>query len=147
MLVDIDHPRDGDVVVTLSPPFGQPRTLTNGNGGSGSGYVGTLFDNGCAVNVQAGAARHFLKRDVWMMTGTTDTSEEIPIEDGDPLIIDATLGYVGIGTPAGYTAPGKMTKLEPFDGKAPHIDGQAWKESFPVNQNPEAVTVLFGIPS
>lgn len=56
VLVDIDHPRDADVAVTLFPPFGQPRTLTNGNGGSGSGYVGTLFDNGCAVNVQAGAA-------------------------------------------------------------------------------------------
>lgn len=56
VLVDIDHPRDGDVVVTLSPPFGQPRTLTNGNGGNGSGYASTLFDNGCAVSVQAGAA-------------------------------------------------------------------------------------------
>ncbi len=56
VLVDIDHPRDADVAATLFPPFGQPRTLTNGNGGNGSGYIGTLFDNGCAVNVQAGAA-------------------------------------------------------------------------------------------
>lgn len=98
-------------------------------------------------NVQEGAARHFLKRDVWVMTGTTDTSEEIPVEDGDPLIIEGTLGYVGIGTNAGYTAPGKMVKLEPFDGKAPHVDGQSWQESLPVNLNPEAVTVLTDIPT
>ena len=38
-------------------------------------------------------------------------------------------------------------KFEAFYGKAPHIDGEAWQESFPVNQNPEAVTVLTDIPS
>lgn len=99
-------------------------------------------------NVQNGPARHFLKRDVWLMTGVTDNSEEIvPLEDGDPLIIENTLGYVGVGTNAGYTEPGMMTKLESFDGKAPHVDGESWQESMAVNQNPEAVTVLTDIPA
>lgn len=98
-------------------------------------------------NVQGDAARHFLKRDVWVMIGATDTSEEIPVEDGDPLILENTLGYVAVGTNAGYTDPGRMVKTEAFDGKAPHVDGESWQESFPVNQNPEAVTVLTDIPS
>lgn len=97
-------------------------------------------------NVQNAASRHFLKRDVWVMIGETDQSEEIQVEDGDPLIIENTVGYVAVGTNAGYTNPGRMTKLEAFDGKAPHVDGSAWQESFPVNQNPEAVTVLTDIP-
>ncbi len=98
-------------------------------------------------NVQNAASRHFLKRDVWVMIGETDQSEEIPVEDGDPLIIENTVGYVAVGTNAGYTNPGRMVKTEAFDGKAPHIDGESWQESFPVNQNPEAVTVLTDIPS
>lgn len=98
-------------------------------------------------NVQNGPSRHFLKRDVWVMIGETDTMEEIPIEDGDPMIIENTLGYVGVGTNAGYTNPGRMVKTEAFDGKAPHVDGESWQESFPVNQNPEAITVLTDIPS
>lgn len=98
-------------------------------------------------HVQNGPARHFLKRDVWVMTGATDQSEEIEIADGDPLILSNTLGYVGVGTNAGYTSPGRMIKTEAFDGKAPHVDGQAWQESFPVNLNPEAITVLKDIPS
>lgn len=98
-------------------------------------------------NVQGGAPRHFLKRDCWVMVGQTDNSEEIPIEDGDPLIIESTLGYTAVGTNAGYTDPGRMTKIEAFDGKAPHFDGSGWQESFPVNQNPEAVAVLTDIPS
>ena len=97
-------------------------------------------------NVQNAASRHFLKRDVWVMIGETDSSEEIPVEDGDPLIIANTLGYVGVGINAGYDTPGRMVKTEAFDGKAPHIDGEAWQESFPVNQNPEAVEVLTDIP-
>lgn len=97
-------------------------------------------------NVQAGPSVHFLKRDVWVMIGETDTMEEIPVEDGDPMIIENTVGYVAVGTNAGYTNPGRMVKTVAFDGKAPHVDGEAWQESFPVNQNPEAVTVLTDIP-
>lgn len=98
-------------------------------------------------NVQNGPSRHFLKRDVWVMTGETDNSEEIPVQDGDPLVIANTLGYVAVGRNAGYDNSGRMVKTEAFDGKAPHIDGESWQESFPVNQNPEAVEVLTNIPT
>jgi hypothetical protein len=97
-------------------------------------------------NVQDAPSRHYLKRDVWVMIGETDQSEEIEVQDGDPLVIERTLGYVGVGRNAGYTNPGRMIKTEAFDGKAPHIDGQSWQESFPVNQNPEAISVLTDIP-
>ena len=98
-------------------------------------------------NVQNGPSRHFLKRDAWAMIGETDTSEEIPVEDGDPLIIENTLGYTAIGRNAGYPNPGRMVKTEAHDGKAPHIDGESFQESFPVILNPESLTVLTDIPS
>lgn len=97
-------------------------------------------------NVQGAPARHFLKRDAWVITGETENSEEYPVEDGDNLVIASTLGYSAVGKNAGYREPGKMSKIEFFDGKAPHLDGSAWQESFPVNQNPEAVSVLTDIP-
>lgn len=97
-------------------------------------------------NVQGAPSRHFLKRNVWAMVGETDQNEEVEIEEGDPLVIEQTLGYTAVGTNAGYTAPGRMQKLTAYDGKAPHIDGEAWQESFPVNQNPEAFTALTDIP-
>lgn len=98
-------------------------------------------------NVQGGASRHFLKRDVWAMIGETDMEETIEVQDGDPLVIENTLGYVGIGTNAGYDEPGRMVKTEAFDGKAPHVDGQAWQESLAINQNPESIAILHSIPS
>ncbi len=56
VILDIAHPRDSDVVVTLFPPFGPPRTLANGNGGSGADFVDTVFDSACALPVSLGAA-------------------------------------------------------------------------------------------
>lgn len=97
-------------------------------------------------NVQGGSPRPFLKRDAMLFIGATDNVEMTDVQNGDPLITENTLGYCGVGTNAGYTTPGRMFKTEAFDGKAPHVDGQAWQESFPVNQNPEAVSVLINIP-
>lgn len=97
-------------------------------------------------NVQGGAPRRFLKNNAWVFVGRTDQSEEIEIQDGDNLVIDNTLGYTAVGTNAGYTNPGRMSLLEAKGGKAPHVDGQFWQESIPVNQNPEAVDVLTDIP-
>ena len=96
--------------------------------------------------VQGAPSRHYLKRDVWTMIGETDQAEDVAVEDGDNLVVDQTLGYVGIGTNAGYNNPGRLQKLTAYDGKAPHIDGEAWQESFPVNQNPEAFAALTDIP-
>lgn len=97
-------------------------------------------------NVQGAAPRRFLKEDAWAMTGETDMTEEIEIADGDLITIENTLGYTAVGTNAGYTDPGRMILTETIGGKAPHVDGQSWQESLPVNQNPEAITVLTSIP-
>ena len=56
VLLDITHPRVGDLQATLLPPFGPPRTLTAGNGGNGSNYMGTLFDQVCNTSVMIGFA-------------------------------------------------------------------------------------------
>lgn len=95
-------------------------------------------------NTQTGSA-NFLKRDVFVMIAETDNTEEIQVADGDTITIDNTLGYVGVGTNAGESKPGKKIITEAFDRKPPRIEGEGSQESFPVNQNPEAVSVIHSI--
>lgn len=90
-------------------------------------------------------SKFFLKRDVFVQIGETDQSEEIEVADGDPLILENTVGYVGLGTTAGEIAPGRRVITEAFTRKPPRIEGESWQESFPVNQNPEAISVLRSI--
>lgn len=90
-------------------------------------------------------ANFFLKRDVFVQIAETDQSEEITRPDGTPLIIENTIGYVGVGTNAGQSAPGRKIVTEAFERKPPRIEAEGSQESFPVNQNPESVTVLTGI--
>lgn len=89
--------------------------------------------------------KNFLKRDVFVMICETDQSEEISVESGDPLVIDKTLGYTAIGTNAGQSTPGRTITTEAFDRKPPRVEGEGVQESFPVNQNPEAVGVIHTI--
>ncbi len=56
LLLDIAHPHVADLQVTLLPPFGPPRNVTSGNGGSGADYQGTLFDSDCTLPVNVGTA-------------------------------------------------------------------------------------------
>lgn len=93
---------------------------------------------------QVGSHR-FLKNDVFVSIAETDQSETIDMGDDEPLMIEETLGYTGIGTPSGYDSPGKRQLVEYKGGKAPHLEGSAWQESLPVNQNPEAVTCITDI--
>lgn len=93
---------------------------------------------------QTGSHR-FLKADVFASIAETDQSETIDMGDDEPLMIEETLGYVGIGRPAGYESPGKRQLIEYKGGKAPHLEGSAWQMSLPVNQNPEAITVITDI--
>lgn len=87
----------------------------------------------------------FLKRDAFVQIAETDQTEEIPVADGDPLIIENTLGYVGIGTNSGESNPGRSIVTEAFSRKPKRIEGEGSQESFPVNQNPEAVGVIHTI--
>lgn len=90
---------------------------------------------------QAGS-NFFLKRDVFVQIAETDQMETIDLGDEDPLTIESTLGYVGIGTTAGESMPGRKVVTEAFERKPPRIEAEGWQESFPVNQNPEAVSVI-----
>jgi cysteine-rich repeat protein len=56
ILLNLTHPRDSDINVTLYPPFGNPRNVTSGNGGTGANYTDAVFDSACATSVTAGSA-------------------------------------------------------------------------------------------
>lgn len=90
---------------------------------------------------QAGSS-FYLKRDAFVMIAETDQTETVDMGDAEPLMIEQTLGYVGLGTTAGESTPGRKLVTEVFTRKPPRIEGEGWQESFAVNQNPEAVGII-----
>ncbi|XYH99887.1 proprotein convertase P-domain-containing protein [Sorangium sp. So ce1128] len=54
--LDITHPFDGDIDVSLTSPAGSTVEVSSDNGGSGDNYRGTIFDMGCTAPVTAGMA-------------------------------------------------------------------------------------------
>lgn len=87
----------------------------------------------------------FLKRDCFVMVATTARDQEIDRADLEPLLIQNTLGYMGIGRPAGQSSPGRRVLVTPFENKPPRIEGEAWQTSFPVITEPEAMYVIKNI--
>lgn len=89
---------------------------------------------------------YFLKRDVFVLVASTMRDERIDLGDDDPVVLSNTLGYTGIGVPAGQTDPGRVVKVRPMpDSKPPRIEGEAWQTSLPVIAEPEAIYVIKGI--
>jgi hypothetical protein len=88
---------------------------------------------------------YFLPRDVLMLVATTGRDQMIDRADVEPVILQNTLGYTGIGRPAGQASPGAKVVLTPFSNKPPRIEGEAWQTSLPVQTDPEAVFVISGI--
>lgn len=90
---------------------------------------------------------YFLKRDVMVFVCTTGRDEEVAIagNEGVPLIVPDVIGYQAVGRAAGQVAPGRVVKVDLYDGKPPHIQGQAWSTTFPVLLDPEAVAVITDI--
>lgn len=87
----------------------------------------------------------YLKRDVFVQIAETDQTETIDMGDEEPLTIEDTLGYVALGKTAGESMPGRKIVTEAFERKPPRVESEGWQESFPVNQNPEAVNVIHSI--
>ncbi|MEZ4302045.1 MAG: proprotein convertase P-domain-containing protein [Polyangiaceae bacterium] len=56
VILNIVHPRVSDVDVVLHPPFGQPRSLSTGNGQNGANYTQTVLDQACGMSVFMGVA-------------------------------------------------------------------------------------------
>ncbi|XXY46469.1 proprotein convertase P-domain-containing protein [Sorangium sp. So ce269] len=54
--LDITHPFDGDIDVSLTSPAGSTVEVSSDNGGSGDNYRGTIFDMGCAAPVTSAMA-------------------------------------------------------------------------------------------
>lgn len=87
----------------------------------------------------------YLKRDVFVMLAATGRDESIDRGDQEPVVRHDTLGYVGIGRPAGQTKPGAVTYIEQKNDKPPRVRGMAWQTSLPVITDPEAISVIKNI--
>lgn len=88
---------------------------------------------------------YFLPRGVMAFFCTTGRDQSIDRGDLEPLTIQDTLGYVGIGRAAGASAPGRKVVVTPFDNKPPRVQGEAWQTSLPVPQEPEAIGIISAI--
>lgn len=87
----------------------------------------------------------FLKDDVMVFVCETGQDEVVQVPDSDDEILPHTLGYYGIGRPAGQSTSGRTTWLESYSSKPPRIEGQAWQTGLPVIVEPEALAVITGI--
>jgi hypothetical protein len=96
-------------------------------------------------NTRNGTKR-FMPRDAVVFVATTGREEDYPSytsEDTEPLIVQDTLGYVGIGTAGGEDSPGRVIQMEPIlKKKPPRIELEAWQTSGPVILEPEAIGVI-----
>lgn len=89
------------------------------------------------------SADYYLKRDVMVMVASTGRTEQINLPDDDPIMIQDTLGYTGIGRAAGQSGSGRVMHVRSIDdSKPPRIEGEAWATSLPVILDPEAIYVI-----
>lgn len=88
---------------------------------------------------------YYLKRDVMMIVATTGRDETVDLGDAQPLVVQNTIGYVGVGRPTGASGPGRRVQLTPFENKPPRVEGEAWQTTLPVPRDPEAVYVIKNI--
>ncbi len=94
-----------------------------------------------------GTPKRFLPNDVMLFTCRTGEETEVRLS-ADPeqrRMLRDTVGYTGVGTPAGQRTPGRAIDLQPKSDKPPRIEGDAWQTSLPVLTNPEAVGVIKNI--
>jgi hypothetical protein len=88
---------------------------------------------------------YFLPRGTFVMLATTGRDAEIDLGDAEPIPLPDTLGYVGVGVPAGQDDPGRVIRVEAFANKPPRIEAEGWQTSLPVITEPEAIFVITGI--
>lgn len=96
---------------------------------------------------ESGVAHRFMSDDVMVFTCRTGNETEVRLSS-DPTtrrILRETLGYTGIGVPAGQPEPGRTVNLEHKTDKPPRIEADGWQTSLPVLTNPEAVGVINSI--
>lgn len=93
---------------------------------------------------QTGSA-YYLDSASMLFVCTTGRDETVDMGDSAPLIMPNTLGYVGVGTPAGQPNPGRVVNMAVKTDHPPRIEGEGVQVSFPVFTEPEAVGVIKNI--
>jgi len=91
-----------------------------------------------------GTPKRFLPKDAMVFVCRTGNETEVRLS-ADPdqrRMLRDTVGYTGIGTPAGQPTPGRAFDLQAQSDKPPRIEGDAWQTSLPVLTNPEAIGVI-----
>lgn len=87
----------------------------------------------------------FLPNDVMVFTCFTGRDEQLDLGDGNHELLPDTLGYTGIGRPAGQSGAGRVLRMEHFTNKPPRIEAEGWQTGLPVIIEPESIGVLKGI--
>jgi hypothetical protein len=138
--------RMGRVVITGGSftASGERPTMAAINGLLASDDLPPIETYDLQYRTETGSQR-FLSDDVLIMTANTGRDEEIDFGDEEPMFLPNTLGYVGIGRPAGQAEPGRVIRTEVHESKPPRIEGEAWQTSLPVILEPEAITVIGAI--
>lgn len=90
-------------------------------------------------------SQFFLRRDVAVLVAQTGRNETIDLGDGQFETVENTLGYTGVGRPAGAGNPGRTLYMESKLDKPPRVDCQGWQTALPVITEPEAVSTITGI--
>lgn len=111
----------------------------------GIDLAGGITLNDEQYNTRNGTKR-FMPKDAIVFVATTGRDETYPSytsEDTEPLIVQNTLGYVGIGIAAGQSVSGRIVQLEAITNKKPpRVEIEAWQTSGPVILEPEAIGVI-----
>jgi hypothetical protein len=93
-------------------------------------------------------------RDYVLIVGSTERTYDIATDyylnagtalggyDGEAIMLESTLGYFGIGTNAGQSAPGRTVLTEVQNRKPVGVYGEAYQTGLPVITEPEAIYVI-----
>lgn len=87
----------------------------------------------------------FMPDDVMVFIAQSGRDENLDLGDGNFELLPDTLGYTGIGRPAGQSRPGRRIRSEAFDNKPPRVENEGWQTALPVITEPEAVATLDNI--
>lgn len=87
--LSITHPLDADVNIALTSPASTYIALSSGNGGTGSNYMNTIFDDACMTPITAGMAPFtgcFGPQDPLLMVVDESSNGQWLLEVGDDAV-------------------------------------------------------------
>jgi hypothetical protein len=110
----------------------------------------TLQDDGLPPITRYDAQYHtesssdfFLDRGAMVFVCATPREHTITAPEATNLVLPNTIGYAGIGRPAGAQSAGRLAFLNPhLRTKPPHLAAEGWQTSLPVITAPEAIGVI-----